>query len=264
MFINTRAAQHVLKCIKENSCVTITASAGVGKTAILRHVALQMSEEEYEILYVFDPFDIMRFYNPNQKTLFVIDDLCGVYGIDERNLQLWQQVVERIKTVLQNNLYTKIIAACRLQVCQDDRFKALSVCNTCVCNLLSENICLTKNEKKSIAELYLENNVSEITNYYELYDCFPLLCKLSHDNPNLNIIDFFKNPFSVYEAEIEMLLKEGHYAKYCALALCVMFNNNLREEILTEDVDEVAIIENTCEACRLDKRTHRPILLDAL
>lgn len=39
MFVNTRAATHVLNSLHDNSCVTITASSGVGKTVILQHVA---------------------------------------------------------------------------------------------------------------------------------------------------------------------------------------------------------------------------------
>ncbi|CAC5412671.1 unnamed protein product [Mytilus coruscus] len=138
MFINTRAAQYVLECIKENSCVTITASSGVGMTATLRHVALQMAEEEeYDVLMVTEPGDILR---------------------------------------------------------------------------------------------------------------------------------FFQNPFSIYEAEIDKFLKKGHHAKNCALALCVIFNKQIKEEMLTEQVNEEtrAIIENTCEACKLDRGTSRLVLQDEL
>ncbi|XP_076096830.1 uncharacterized protein LOC143067416 [Mytilus galloprovincialis] len=265
MFITTEAAKHVLKCIKENSCVTIAASSGVGKTSTLRHVALQMSDEGYDVLLVTDPGDIVKFYNPKQKTLFVIDDLCGNYSLNQTDMKVWEPVMERIKKILSNKL-AKIIVACRLQVYQDDKFECLSVFKSCVCNLLSESMCLTKAEKVSIAELYLKTKAPEIIDYYDLYDCFPLLCKLYHENPALNITDFFQNPFTVYEAEIDKLQTKGFSSKYCALALCVMFNNNLKEDILTEDVNEETrtIIENTCEACRLDRGTSRFTLQDEL
>ncbi|VDI06745.1 Hypothetical predicted protein [Mytilus galloprovincialis] len=265
MFITTEATRHVLKCIKENSCVTIAASSGVGKTATLRHVALQMSDEGYDVLLVTDPNDIVKFYNPKQKTLFVIDDLCGNYSLNQTDMKVWEPVMERIKKILSNKL-SKIIVACRLQVYQDDKFEFLSVFKSCVCNLLSESMCLTKAEKVSIAELYLKTKAPEIIDYYDLYDCFPLLCKLFHENPALNITDFFQNPFTVYKAEIDQLQKKEFSGKYCALALCVMFNNNLKEDILTEDVNEETrtIIENTCEACRLDRGTSRFTLQDEL
>ncbi|CAC5408074.1 unnamed protein product [Mytilus coruscus] len=265
MFIKTRAAEHVLKCIKENSCVTITASSGVGKTATLRHVALQMVKEGYDVLVVTEPCDIVKYNNPNKKTLFVFDDLCGNFSVDLSDIKRWDPVMKNIKMILEKKK-KKMLAACRLQVYQDEKFKSLSVFKSCVSNLLSENICLTKTEKQSLAELYLKSKALEITGYYNLYDCFPLLCKLYHDHPKLNITDFFQNPFTVYEAEVHKFFEKGHHAKYCALALCVIFNNKLKEEILTDEVNEETrtIIENTCEACRLDRGTSRLVLQDEL
>ncbi|CAC5376567.1 unnamed protein product [Mytilus coruscus] len=241
MFIDTRAAQQVLKCIKENSCVTISASSGAGKTATLRHVALQMAENEYDVLPVTYPDEI------------------------KNEINIWTPVIDHLKTVLETNL-TKTIVACRLQVYKDEKFECLSVFKSCVCNILSENMCLLKTEKDSIAKLYLKEKASDISQYHDLYDCFPLLCKLYHDNPNREVANFFQNPFSVYEAEIDKLLEKGYHTKYCALALCVVLNNNLKEEMLIEKVNEETrtIIENICAACKLDRGTSRTILLDEL
>ncbi|XP_052089966.1 ankyrin-1-like [Mytilus californianus] len=264
-FVETRAAKYVLKCIQENSCVTITASSGVGKTATLQYVALKMKDKEYDVLLVTDAHDIVKFYNPNRKTLFVIDDFCGIYSINQFELNSLESVMDRIKVLIENKL-TKIIVACRLQVYQDDKFESLSVFRTCVCNMLSEDLCLSKTEKQSIAELYLDTKSTEIIQYCDLYECFPLLCKLYSDSHELNITEFFMNPFSVYDAEIDKLNKKGNYGKYCALALCVMFNNRLKEQWLTDDINKRirTIIENTCEACRLDRETSRLVLLDEL
>ncbi|XP_052081876.1 uncharacterized protein LOC127719677 isoform X2 [Mytilus californianus] len=261
----TRAMKAVFKCVLERNCVTITASSGAGKTCTLRHVALKMKEEGYNILPVTNPNDIVQFCNPNQKTLFVIDDFCGTYSINKSDLESWEPVMEHVKVMMQNK-QTKVIVACRLQIYQDKKFESLPIFRTCVCNLLSEDLCLLKTEKQSIAKLYLETKASEIIQYCDLYDCFPLLCKLYKDNPELNITDFFKNPFSVYTAEIDKLDKNGHNGKYCGLALCVMFNNNLKEEWLTEEIDEKKTkrIKNTCEASRLERGTSRLVLLDEL
>ncbi|VDI08418.1 Hypothetical predicted protein [Mytilus galloprovincialis] len=264
-FVETKAAKHVLKCIQENSCVTITASSGVGKTATLQHVVLKMAEKGYDVLLVTNPNNIIEFYNPNQKTLFVIDNFCGTYSVNQSNLNNWEPVMKRIEGLILKSLI-KIIVACRAQVYKDNKFEALSIFKTNVCNLLSENLCLSQAEKESIAEIYLETEASEIIQYCHLYECFPLLCKLYRDNTELNITEFFQNPFSVYEAEIEQLKKKEIFGKYCALALLVMFNNELNEEVLTEEIDKETkrIIKNTCEACRLERSTSRLMLLDEL
>lgn len=263
-FVETRAAKHVLERLHEKSCVTITAASGVGKTSILRHVALEMENRGYDILLVTSPHDIVKFHNPNKKTLFVIDDFCGTYTINRSYLDNWEMVLDRIKELVQNK-FTKIIVACRLQVYQDEKFASLSIFRTCVCNLQSEDLCLLQTEKHTIAELYLETKASAIIQYCNLYQCFPLLCKLYSDSTGLNISDFFKDPFLVYEAEIEKL-HQVDYGKYCALAMCVMFNNTLKEEWFTGEIDKEKRkrIKNICEECKLERGTSRLLLLDKI
>ncbi|VDI62004.1 Hypothetical predicted protein [Mytilus galloprovincialis] len=265
-FVETKAANYVLKCIQEHSCVTITASSGVGKTVILRHVALQMGADGYNVLPVTNPQDIVKFNNPNEKTLFVMDDFCGTYSLNPSDINSLGSVMNSIKELLIQNKTTKIIVACRLQVYQDDKFESLSIFRTCACNLLSEGLCLLQTEKQSIAELYLKEKASDIIQICDLYDCFPRLCKLYKEKPQPNIIDFFENPFQVFKLEFENLHKNGHFEKYCALALCVMFNNRLKEELLTDEIDKETKrrIKNTCEACKLNRGTSRLTLLDEM
>ncbi|VDI75372.1 Hypothetical predicted protein [Mytilus galloprovincialis] len=264
--VETKAANYVLKCIQEHSCVTITACSGVGKTVTLRHVALQMAADGYNVLPVTNPHDIVKFNNPNEKTLFVIDDFCGTYSLNQSDVNSFESVSESIKELLIQNVTTKIIVACRLQVYQDEKFDFLSIFRTCECNLLSEDLCLSQPENQSIAELYLKEKTPEIIQTCDLYDCFPLLCKLYKENPKPNIISFFQNPFSVYRLEIDKLHTNKHFGKYCALALCVMFNNKLEEKMFTDEIDKETRkrIKNTCEACRLDRGTSRLILLDEI
>ncbi|XP_052065368.1 putative ankyrin repeat protein RBE_0220 isoform X1 [Mytilus californianus] len=158
------------------------------------------------------------------------------------------------------------MVACRLQVYQDNNFDTLSIFNSSVCNFLSVDMCLTKKEKQSIAEVYLETKAIEISDYYDLYDCFPLLCQLYYENPTNDIKHFFQHPYSVYEAQVDQLQKRRCFGKYCALVLCVMFNNKLNEDMLTKEIDEETktIIENTCETCKLDRGTSRLFLKDEM
>ncbi|XP_071181366.1 uncharacterized protein [Mytilus edulis] len=265
MFIETNGAKSVLKCIKENGCVVVTGSSGTGKSSLVRHVALQMQEGGYDILPVTSPEEIIKWYNPSKKILFVVDDFCGTYTINPTKLESWKNLMEKIKTLIEKKP-VKLIMSCRLQVFKDEKMKSLSFCQSCECNLLSEDIRLSKKEKQSIAELYLKTHAFKIKEYYDMFDCFPLLCQLYSKNKNLIMEDFFKNPFRVYKEEIDKLQTEGGHVKYCALALCVMFNNHFKEEWLTEDVnkDIKTIIKNTFEACKVVKGTSRLVLRDAL
>ncbi|XP_063404219.1 uncharacterized protein LOC134687690 [Mytilus trossulus] len=264
-FVETRAANCILECAHKNSCVTITGSSGVGKTATLQYVALKMRDEGYNVLVITNLHDIVKFYNPKQKILFVIDDFCGTYSIIQNDVNILESDMNFLKVLIKNKL-TKIVVACRLQVYLDDKFECLSIFKTCVCNLLSDEFRLSQTEKQSIAKLYLETKASKIIQYSDLHDFFPLLCKLYNDKPKPSITDFFENPYSVYKEEIDKLLKKGHLRKYCALALCVIFNNRLKEELFTDEVNiEVRTkIENTCQACKLNRYTSPLCLLDEL
>ncbi|XP_071178354.1 uncharacterized protein [Mytilus edulis] len=265
MFIETNGAKSVLKCIKENGCVVVTGSSGTGKSSLVRHVALQMQEGGYDILPVTSPEEIIKWYNPSKKVLFVVDDFCGTYTINPTKLDSWKNLMEKIKTLIEKKP-VKLIMSCRLQVFKDEKIKSLSFCQSCECNLLSEDIRLSKKEKQSIAELYLKTQAFKIKEYYDMFDCFPLLCQLYSKNKSLIMEEFFKNPFTVYKEEIDKLQTEGAHVKYCALALCVMFNNRFKEEWLTEDVDKdiKTIIKNTYEACKVVKGTSRLVLRDEL
>lgn len=156
--------------------------------------------------------------------------------------------------------------ACRLQVYLDEKFESLSIFKINVCNLLSEDLCLSSLEKKSIAEIYLKTEASGIINYDDLHNCFPLMCKMYQDNPERDFSYFFQNPFSAYEVELKQIRIKGYLGKFCALALCVMFNNQLDERVFTEErnTEIRTIIENTCKACRLEKGTTGFTLLNEL
>ncbi|CAC5381652.1 unnamed protein product [Mytilus coruscus] len=265
MFIETNGAKNVFKCIKENGCVIVTGSFGTGKSSLVRHVALQMQKKGYEILPVIHPKNIFKWYNPKKKVLFVVDDFCGTYTINPIKFENWKLLMKMIETLVEKKP-VKLIMSCRLQVYKDEKMKSLSFYQSCECNLLYEDMCLSKKEQQSIAELYLKTKASKINEFYDMFDCFPLLCKLCSKNTKLNIVDFFKNPFTVYKEEIDKLQTEGAHVKYCALALCVMFNNRLKEKWLTEDVgkDIKTIIKNTYEACYVVKGTSRLVLRDEL
>ncbi|XP_063404193.1 uncharacterized protein LOC134687664 [Mytilus trossulus] len=265
IFIETNGAKCVLKCIKENGCVVVTASSGTGKTSLVRHVALQMHNEGYEILPVSNPKEIIKWYNPIKKILFVVDDFCGTYNLNPMKFENWKNMTEKIKTLVEKK-QVKLIMSCRLQVYKDRQMESLSFFQACECNLQSADLCLSKTEKQCIAEFYLKTNASDISDLYDMFDCFPLLCQLYSKNPKLNIVNFFTNPFTVYKEEIDKLQTEGAQVKYCALALCVMFNNQLKEEWLTEHVDEniKTIIKNTYQACKMVAGTSRLVLRDEL
>ena len=268
MLVSTVAADHVYRCLIENNCVTVTGNPGVGKTYTVRHVALRMRQEGYTVVPTSIPEDIRNFTKPGSKTLFVIDDICGNYTLNQTYLDKWKLVYHNVKQQLQNN-YCKIIATCRLQVFKDEKFKKeLAVFSSCECNLNSKELSLTSDEKSSLSQKYFKGHACDIKGLLDKYDFFPLLCNLYQRNKSVDLDQFVSNPFQFYTEELDHLplQGEGGKYKYCALALCVVFNNNLNEKYLTCKVDRevLDIIEDTLTECELNRGTPPKCLQKAL
>ncbi|XP_076079140.1 uncharacterized protein LOC143049355 [Mytilus galloprovincialis] len=266
MHVETQKDKHIFECITRHQCVLVTGSFGIGKTSTMKNVALRMNESGYDVIPVIDdPRDILNFYNPNQGTLFVIDDFCGKYTLKSSQFERWKNLTDDILSIIEGG-NCKIIVSCRLQVYNDSKFTTLSLFKNCICNLMSDNLSLTHTEKSEITFLFLRSDSSKICKLQNIFNCFPLLCKQFHDNPTSDITQVFTNHSPILETEINQLQKGRIYGKYCALALCVKFENSLHENVLTGDIDKKtrSLFKNICEKCNLDRGTSRLLLKDEL
>ncbi|CAG2246552.1 unnamed protein product [Mytilus edulis] len=77
LFVDTKAAQNTANLLKTNNYVIVFGGLGVGKTAILRHIALKfLNVENYDIIpRVRTPVDIIKYLHPDRKQIFVVDDI---------------------------------------------------------------------------------------------------------------------------------------------------------------------------------------------
>ncbi|XP_063408943.1 uncharacterized protein LOC134692421 [Mytilus trossulus] len=200
-FIKTKRSEYALQRVVENSCVVLTGGPGVGKTVIARHIALVLEGMGYRIIPVSKPKDIRKFYQQGKKSIFIVDDMCGKYTANQREMENWQQFSMVIKTILDDES-CKILLSCRLQIYLDERFKLLSPFLNCECNLMAKR--LRTKEIKQMIERY---NISTKVLSMELrkFECFPLLCALHHENEREDTMDFFKNPFEIYRTELDNL-----------------------------------------------------------
>jgi SpoVK/Ycf46/Vps4 family AAA+-type ATPase len=63
--------------VTTEDCVTVTGNAGTGKTALIRHIALELLCQRYEIVPVNDPQEIEKYYDDNVKQVFIIDEVTS-------------------------------------------------------------------------------------------------------------------------------------------------------------------------------------------
>ncbi|XP_076080658.1 uncharacterized protein LOC143051646 isoform X2 [Mytilus galloprovincialis] len=267
MFVSTRASEHVLECLQENSCLTLTAPSGVGKSFIARHTALVLQKEGYKIIPVRKQDDIRDYYQPGKQTVFIIDDICGNFTANQQQIESWQQLLPVIKTIIADKC-CKIIVSCRLQVYRDDKFNILEPFKTCECNLMSDKLCLTAREKESLARIYIDSNFKDLEKLSQQSDFFPLLCSLYDVKKHGGVKNFFKYPFMVYQNELDCLGRCGVEGKnkICSLALVVLLNNQLTDKWLKGRVTKKQrqILEDTCEACGLNRSTSKSELNESL
>lgn len=239
-FVRTKGSKAVLEAIKKRHCVAVTGSFGVGKTAVLQNVALHMSKEGFIIVPIRHPSKIQKYNHPVQKNLFVVDNFCGEFVLDEETIKAW------------NRCYVAFGETCKLLVsCKLHVYKALQLNNIAFheCNLVSKDMCMSLNERQTIAFEY-SIDISEIVDYIECYNCFPLLCKTFQKEDTINANSFFKTPLKVFEKQFKML----DTGKVCALLTILMCYDNLPEAKITgaEQSDVKDIIKNTSNACKLN------------
>ncbi|XP_076084369.1 uncharacterized protein LOC143055111 [Mytilus galloprovincialis] len=255
MFVTTRASDYVMEQLQDNSCLTLTAPSGVGKSFIARHTALVLQKKGFNIIPVELPADIKTYYQPGKQTVFVVDDICGNFTANQQQIDNWKQLLPVIDRVIADKC-CKIIVSCRLQVYKDDKFNALVPFKSCECNLISEKLCLTSIEKTNIAKTYIGTSMTDIDDLSFKCDFFPLLCSLYHEKEDVDVKEYFKNPFDVYKRELDRLSEHGDEGNYklCSLALCVLSNNQLNEKWFQGKAtdEQRRIINDTCEACEFN------------
>ncbi|XP_052085333.1 uncharacterized protein LOC127722974 isoform X12 [Mytilus californianus] len=267
MFVTTRASDYVMECLQDNSCLTLTAPSGVGKSFIARHTALVLKKEGYNIIPVDLPADIKTYYQPGKQTVFIVDDICGNFTVNQQQIDNWKQLLPVIDRVIADKC-CKIIVSCRLQVNKDDKFNILLPFKSCECNLISDKLCLTSVEKNTIAKTYIGSSLDDIDKLSQNSEFFPLLCSLYDREENGDVKDFFKNPFNVYQNELDNLSRYGDdgILRICSLALCVIFNNQLEEKWFKGKLtdEQKHIIEDICDACELNRSTSKAKLKKSL
>ncbi|VDI25151.1 Hypothetical predicted protein [Mytilus galloprovincialis] len=268
-FISTKAHLNVLFNIRSQSCVAVTGSSGSGKTAIVRHVSLILWKESgYEITTISNSTEFKNYYKRGRKTLFVMDDMCGKFTIDNRHLDNWLSIIDIVDQVIADPS-CKILFSCRLQVYKDPKFADLTPFKLCECNIISDELSLTIEEKRQFVENYLNTKNIKADILARKNDLFPLLC-VSYLNKKKGpaILDIEKYlstpPKDLYLEEINKLKRKGK-DKLCGLCLCIMFNNKLEEShfsILSENFQR--IVEETCIFCGLNKGTAPSDIRDSL
>lgn len=246
-FIVTEGTKMIEERFRRSHSIAIVGCFGIGKTAILRHVALQMRKKDYIVVPVTDPNEIQKYYNPLKQHVFVVDNFCGDCDLDEDELKAWN------KCGLKLNEGCKLLVSIKLPVYQAMHGNMFTNLDFLICNLQGSGEWLSQTDKASIAHSY-NINFDKIKKYLEPYNCFPRLCTYFKQAKETNVKAFFEEPFEVYETEINKLQTMRSKGKLCALTLLVMLNGRLPEDLLIGDLrwEIKYMLANTCVVFELN------------
>ncbi|XP_062575281.1 uncharacterized protein LOC134237194 isoform X2 [Saccostrea cucullata] len=177
LFVTVPAYQSVRDKLKSLSFVTVTGSGGRGKTFLIRHIALELAHEGYEIIPVSAFEEIILYGKLHFKQLFVIDDVLGVYGLD---LSLYNNLSRHSENVL--NLIesgSKLLMSCRSVVFKESKSLNSFVTDiNHVIDLDDEENELNDESMKNILENHLQKKYLKDLNLPRKSPMFPLLCRL--------------------------------------------------------------------------------------
>lgn len=225
-FVPTGLCSKLLHNLRENNVTTVYGISGIGKSASIHHVALLLREQnQYEIIPCHSPEDIERTYRKNENQVYVFDDVCGRYSAIQNEVNSWLKYEPLLKSITREG-NTKILASCRTQVFKEEQFQRIGFLTEC--SIEFTNNLITKNQKRSIAEKYLDPNlIRAIENVINTYDFLPLMCSLYRNHTEKDVVEFFENPFDIYMSEFDNIKQEPNKLKYFAILLIVLCNGEL-------------------------------------
>lgn len=238
IFLETHNFPVMLEQVRQQPFITFVGAPGSGKTVTARHIALILQKEGYEILPIIDVHNIENYCSTVFPQVFVIDDVLGVFGLNERELNVIHKYRDRILNPINNK--TKILMTCREAVFRNEMLSSsVLVKREHVVHLQSKNNALNDEDKQNLLEKYkLDRDLLTLDNLASSSNMFPFLCKLfSSKNMKVYGPTFFISPVPCILKELNSLKKENKY-QYASLVLLMTNRNKLSDKILDKDSNE--------------------------
>ncbi|VDI17282.1 Hypothetical predicted protein [Mytilus galloprovincialis] len=259
-YVSTSATTFIFKSLQDNRGVVITGSPGCGKSAAAHHVALKMGKEGYEIVPCDDPSEILKHFIKDKIQVFVIDDICGKFTLNQQKADLWEQIDGKINMLTEsftpkddndeNSGKSKVrfIITCRENIYRHNAFPNLTCFSLIQCSF-STKYKISPDEMRNIALSYVpENIVNEIENIC-LYDFFPFICGLYFKKANQDP-RFFTDPVEIIENEISVMKIKSESSFLCLSLLVLKSNNISKDDLRSGNVEH--LVKSVCSDCDIE------------
>ncbi|XP_052073935.1 uncharacterized protein LOC127711823 [Mytilus californianus] len=268
-FFETTASRKILDVVKKNTFTIISGNSGMGKTAIAHHVALHLQEHEgYQILPISDPNDIDKYYSKENIQILVIDDLCGIYSVDQYLINLWDRVSNKIRIFIKDNEHFRILVTCRLQITKNPQFERLSTKLILKeCSLLSKDFASTYVESQKIATFHMnQEHIDKLSRgIINGLDMFPFLCGMFGKSENKDF-RMFECPIQYFKEQFDQMQYQNEGC-FLGLALLVIYNDRINTNVFQDentDTEFNKIFEEVFECLGLSNRPSKLHVLASL
>ena len=239
-FFETSAVATILEEVRNKSFVVITGPSGMGKSTIVKLVALQLQKtKDYHILPVMSPKDIVKYFDPNIKQIYIIDDILGTFSVDQSMINSWERVKCQILKYRKYNKEFRVLGTCRLEISISGPFRKLrEKFEITECNLLQKKFLYSKEEKLEIAACHIdEETIKQLDDkILNAYNMFPLLCMMYAASISNAGVRFFEYPLQAFEEQLDDM-SERNECCFIGLALIVIYNNKLHKFLLQNRYD---------------------------
>ncbi|XP_071123999.1 uncharacterized protein [Mytilus edulis] len=241
-FIRTKAFTYIYTTLRENQVTLISGPPGCGKTSMCYQAAFKLKEtDNYEIIDVSNPIQLIRALIENTKPLIVIDDIVGKYSLNENSLQTWGAQSNFICHLLSHSLNAKLIVTCRSYIFRNEKFSVLKLPHF-HCDMLADEMLMTKEERRQLFNLYVsEEEIQSLQDtVVMLYSFFPLICMHYQFQLQKEVTDYFTNPYDIIETEMNGLRLSSDPC-FIALGLLVISYNNIdKQSLIVHDHKQTA------------------------
>uniref|UniRef100_A0A8W8NWI5 DZIP3-like HEPN domain-containing protein n=1 Tax=Magallana gigas TaxID=29159 RepID=A0A8W8NWI5_MAGGI len=276
VFLETHNFPVMLDQVRNQPYITFVGAPGSGKTAMARHIALKLQKEGYEICPVKEINKIEDYCNRNIPQVFVIDDVLGIFGLNEHELHMINKYSEILRDPI--NPKTKTLMTCREAVFKNEMIsECILVKLENVVNLQSRENSLNNDDKQNLLQVYnLDRDLLSSRNLASSSRMFPFLCKLYSNKKELEFYGptFFLSPVPCIIKEMDSL-KIHNKLHYASLVLLMINRNRLSENILNNENDGtienqkrnnlfVEMKRNILRKCKVVSTTESFDLIDAL
>lgn len=225
----------MLQKVRDEAFVIFVGSPGSGKSATVRHIALTLEKEGYEILPITLISEVEKYCDTKNPQVFVLDDVVGIFGLQFEKLKELYQYRKRIEAPCMSK--TKCLMTCREavfnQIVREERDNDFILKHQNIIRFHREEYALTDTDKKTIlSKYYINEELLSPEKLRTTSKMFPLLCTLFAEYVKYGET-FFENPIPCIQEQLGSLQKKNkiHYA---SLVLIVVFGNKVTKEKLED------------------------------